>query len=471
MADSEVNEAPSAFASTRRPLISESTRLQREVERFTGKLETERRLSLLLDEDIRSAKQTFTARQLALKATYKQQKTNTRDQDRLHELETLLDLAKCHTNDLVTSNARLRDRVDSLRKGNLDTVTYARTVNQEIESLHSSVERVHTDSSKARRTDSVFQTRIYRLQDQYDSDRVNASLRVDSLEHEIREDRKRKKEIMRRLNLSIAQTHTELSESGQVAQHLHTKWLQKTRDKRREFGQYVGFIDDLRRGLGQMKDISGQDDYTQVVKTLLNAMERQREIQNHLIKLTEQIENIKGELKKSQSYISSDRQKEERVRGDKEERLNKANSQLRSVESSMEKGKETLKEVKEAISTLAEPVKLLKEMCIEVGVTPEITPGGLSNSDEFTLDTAGLHLLALEEALFKLAALLRVSRASTSEDSGMFFLTEKRFDRSINIASLLKDESLLTGEEENHALNPSEFRQRAERALGPNLPI
>lgn len=434
-------------------------------------METERRLSLLLDEDIRSAKQAFTTRQLALKATYQQQKTNTRDQERIHELETMLDLAKRHTNDLVTSNARLRDRVDSLRKGNLDTVTYARSVNREIESLHSSVERVHTDSSKARRTDSFFQTRIYRLQDQADSDRINASLRVDSLEQEIREDRKRKKEIMRRLNLSIAQTHTELSESGQVAQHLHAKWQQKAREKRKEFTQYVGFIDDLRRGLGQMKDISGLDDYNQVVSTLLNAMERQREIQNHLMKLTEQIENIKAELKVAQSYIAADRLKEEKATGDKEERLNRANSQLKSVQSCMEKGKETLKEVKEAVLTLAEPVKLLKEMCREVGVTPEITPGGLSASSDWTLDTAGLQLLSLEEALFKLAALLHLSRTVASEDSSLFFLTEKRFDRNINIAALLKDESLLTGEEENHALSPSEFRQRAERALGPSLPI
>lgn len=471
MAESEVSAAPSAFAATHRPSLSESARLQREVERFTGKLETERRLSLLLDEDIRSAKQTFDTRQLGLKATYRQQKVNARDQERLHELETVLDMAKRQLCDLVTNNSRLRDRVDSLRKGNLDTVTYARTVSHEIESLHSSVERVHTEKIKAGRTDSVFQTRIYRLQDQYDSDRINSSLRVDSLEQEIREDRKRKKEIMRRLNLSIAQTHTELSESGQVAQHLHSKWLQKTREKRKEFNQYMSFLESLRQGLGQMKDVSGLDDYEQVAKIFQNSMERQREIQNHLIKLTEQIETIKGELKHAQSYINANNSSVEKIREERELRMNSAKAQLRGVESSMEKGKETLKEVKEAVVTLVDPVRLLKEMCREVGVAPEITPGGLTSDEEFTLETAGLHLLSLEEALFKLAALLHISSSVHSDESNFFFLTEKRFDKTINITALLKDESLLTGEEENHPLNPSEFRQRAERALGHSLPI
>jgi chromosome segregation ATPase len=291
------------------------------------------------------------------------------------------------------------------------------------------------------------------------------------LEQEIREDRKRKKEIMRRLNLSIAQTHTELSESGQVAQHLHSKWLQKTREKRKEFNQYVGFLESLRQGLGQMKDVSGLDDYEQVAKIFQNSMERQREIQNHLIKLTEQIETIKGELKHAQSYINANNSSVEKIREERELRMNSAKAQLRSVESSMEKGKETLKEVKEAVVTLVDPVRLLKEMCREVGVAPEITPGGLTSDEEFTLETAGLHLLSLEEALFKLAALLHISSSVHSDDSNFFFLTEKRFDKTINITALLKDESLLTGEEENHPLNPSEFRQRAERALGHSLPI
>lgn len=470
MAETEVNAALSVSAPTHRQPVSESARLQRDVERFTGRLETERRLSLILDEDIRAAKEELRTRQLAIKDTYKQQKSNSRDQERVSELETLLDMAKRQTSDLVTSNVRLRSKVDSIRKGNLDSLTHSRATNQQIQSLQTSVETVHTDLVKARRTDSVFQTRIYRLQDQWESDRTNASMRVESLEREIREDRKQKKEIMRRLNLSIAQTHTELSESGQVTKNLYEKWVQRVQNKRKEFTEYLNFIEDIEKGLGQMKDISGLDDYDQVVRTMLNALERQREIQNHLIKLTEQIENIKAELKVAQNYIVMSNSREEKEKEEMESRIRTCKMTAANIENSTEKSTQALKEIRESILILSDPVRLLKGFCHEMDIIPEINPSGLSLDEEFTMDSAGLHLLALEEALTKLAGLLKTSKAVHSEDAGFTFLTEKRFDRgsrgSMDISSILKDETLLVGEEESHPLNPAEFRQRAERVLG-----
>jgi uncharacterized protein YoxC len=273
---------------------------------------------------------------------------------------------------------------------------------------------------------------------------------------------------MKKLSLSIAAGSTELSESGQVTKHLYEKWVKMAKDTRKEFDQYVSYVSDLKMGLEHMKETAGLDDYKQVVLSLLNSLERQREIQNHLIYLTEQVESIEKELKSSKEYIQAVHSKEETNAAVFLSKQTSVELKIRAIEQGVTRKRDTLQTLKDAVVSLRDPVSDLRNMCLSVDITTDIANKELPfDESDFNLNTAGLYLLQLEEMMSKLAVLLKKQKTGTTDGKFEFaFLTEKRFDQSMNIGSLLEDEALLVDSEESHPLTASEFRLRAEKVLG-----
>lgn len=433
---------------------SEAQRLERHAETFTQRLEKERRLGLQLDETVKSAIKVLQERQAAAKATLAQRQANARLQEQVDHFEGKLNRAKLELGDLAVTNRRLRAEIDSLRKGNVESLNSSLRLNSTLEQVQQTAATANKRACKSVLREQGARHRLLSLQDSRGLDQMGLTLRLHSLKGEIAEDRKARQALLQ--SLMNAPVSADMSESGLVAKHLCEKWLSLVKEKRREVDAYQRYVTDLSAGFAQMQAYSNIETLSSVVLSFLNSLERQREIQKHLVILSELMEEVAQELATARMYVERVSLTEHSHAAEFGRLQSTRSQQLQALHSQTDTQASTLSLVCKEVEVLQGPLHQLYQMAMSLDMKPRLSePVEFSETSDFTVETAPLYLVQLEELVEQLTSLLRVPLHSQATPE-----TPKALSLTLDTTNL----PLLS--EEDFPLSPVDFRKRAQRALG-----
>jgi len=442
----------SGLQSSRRE--SETQRLERHAETFTQRLEKERRLGLQLDETVKGAFKVLQERQAAVKATLAQRQANARLQEQVDHLELNLNRAKLELGDLAVTNRRLRTEIDSLRKGNVEGLNTSSRLTSTLEHVQQTAATANKRACKSVLREQGARHRLLSLQDSRGLDQMGLSLRLHSLKGEIAEDRKARQALLQ--SLMNAPVSADMSESGLVAKHLGEKWLSLVKDKRREVDAYQRYVTDISAGFTQMKAYSSIESLSSVVLSFLNSLERQREIQKHLVILSELMEEVAQELSTARLYVDRVSLAEHSHSAEFLSLQSSRSQQLQFLRSQVDTQASTLSLVCKEVEVLHGPLHALYQMAMSLDLKPRLCePVEFTETSDFTVETAPLYLVQMEELVEQLTAILRVPYHNHANPD-----TPKAHSLTLDTTNF----PLLS--EEDYPLSPVDFRKRAQKALG-----
>ncbi len=441
----------SVLQSTRRE--SETQRLERHAENFTQRLEKERRLGLQLDETVKGTLKLLQERQASVKATLAQRQVNARLQEQVDHLEGKLNRAKLELGDLAVTNRRFRAEIDSLRKGNVESLNSSLRLTSALDQTKQSADIANQRACKSVLREQGARHRLLSLQDSRGVNQMDLTLRLHSLKGEIEEDRKARQALLQRL--MNAPVSADMSESGLVAKHLYEKWQSLAKDKRREVDAYQRYIAELSAGFAQMQTYSNIESLPSMIMSFLNSLERQREIQKHLVILSELMEEVAQELATARLYVDRVTRTEYSQASEFHTLQSSRSQQIQFLRNQVDTRASTLALVSKEVEVLHGPLYQLYSITESLGLKPRLSePVEFNETSDFTVETAPLYLVQLEELTEILMSLVRVPSHIISSP-----VTPKPLSLTIDVTNL----PLLS--EEDHPLSPVDFHKRAQKAL------
>lgn len=433
---------------------TETHRLERHAETFTQRLEKERRLGLQLDETVKATAKRLQEKQAAVKSVLAQKQVNGRLQEQAVHLESKLNSAKLELGDLLVTNRRLRSEIDSLRKGNVESLNSSMRLTSVLEQVNKGAVEANKRACRSVLREQGARHRLLSLQDTRGAEQLGLTLRLKSLHGEIAEDRKARKELLQRL--MDAPVAADMSESGLVSKHLCEKWQSLVRDKRKELSTYQHYVAELKAGFDQMQTYSNIETLPGLVQSFLNFLERQREIHKHIVILSELIEEVSHELTTARLYIDSVTRTEHFQNAQFTELQNSRLQELESMHSAVDASTAKLALVTKEVEVLQGPLSDLYRVTQTLDLRPRLSdPVEFNESSEFTVDTAPLYLVQLEELTHQMTSLVRFAPLTPPSP-----MSPKPLSLTLDTANL----PVL--DEEDHPLSPIDFRRRAQQVLG-----
>ena len=376
-----------------------------EVETFVSKLERERKLSAQLDAYIVIAQTQVKSKRQALKRL--QSCRLTRD---IVLLEDTLDRAKVALSELLSENENLRQQADVLRKELRDYGTKSQSQRHVIQHLSTSSELVRNQSNQSLYGVEVLRTHISSLHSLHERRSYSPHTRMRSLEDQIREDKKRSKDVLKNLEQGMKVQKQEYTESAACLRSLQGKWSGKIKMKRNELQGYSDFIKNLQTGFRVLNETGADDDFGKIAGATVAALQRNKNLAMQLLTRTEETETIEKALAASRLLLAKRFESDSASDAEFSSQKNRLQKALLRLESEKSTAELRMHLIKESVSELA-PVLTDYEETLKQGEFPATFPKAREPFEAVELETVVEVLGGLEDATTQLATLLlRVNR-------------------------------------------------------------
>lgn len=437
------------------PIEPAAISLQRTAEAFTHMLEKERHTGNTLDERIKAAEQRLAESQSTMKSANTLKAGIYRSDEQVVVLELQLNRAKLVLSDLIVQNKRLREEIDSVRRGNLEGLNTSRRIGEELNSLKYTTEAARQRTCRSVASSTTTHSKLIRLQEAQDSALMDHSM--SSLRSRILEDRRVNREQFSAMLRTTPCVET--SENLQITTFLNEKWLKRVQQKRKEVEIYIKHIIDLSSGFNQMRHFSDIDQISDIVKAFMNAIERQQEIQQYLVTISEQIDALIIEQRSIAKVLKMEKQVEPTEMRDLREIKEKIATEIEDLKSKMKKIASKSVIFEREFEILQGPLRDIYEISKDFDV----------KSVNFATSGANLPLSSvtipqIEQILERIVAILHKNDPSVVRFHDFTLLKAKQFEQiPVNLAVIPQAE--VASEPSDEPLSLRSFRLRAQKAL------
>lgn len=438
----------------RLPFEPPALSLQRTAEVFTQRLETERRTAFSLDDRIRAAEVRLAEKQLGMKTANSLKAGNCKEEELLEALEWRLNRAKLDLGELIVQNRRLREEIDSVRRGNVENLNTSRRVGEELSGLKETTEAARQRTCRSVASSTTAHSKLLRLQEAREAGLLDLSL--SSLRSRVLEDRRLNREQLSAL-LSTAPC-SETSETAQVTSFLRSKWLTRVQSKRKEVESYLHHIQTLTLGFHNMQTFSNIDQIPHIVTAFLNAVERQQEIQQHLVTVSEQMDELRGEQIGIRRTLQAETQGETAEMRDWRERKEALWVEMAGMRAKMRKIAVKSGNLERELEVLQGPLREIDQIGRKLGLKAVIfTPPDTTKPLDSVL------FPEIEQIMERLVAIVHKNDLSAVHFQDFSLLQAKQFSTFPLLSELPQAEGSFEPSEE--PLTAQSFRLRAQKVL------
>lgn len=369
-------------------------------------------------------------------------------------LEARLNRAKWDLGELVVQNRRLREEIDAVRRGNGENLNSSRRLGRELNCLQETTEAARQRTSRSVASTTAAQTKLLRLQEAREAGLLDLSL--SSLRSRILQDRKEKKEQISAMMDSAPCRET--SESLPILSFLQQKWLRLVHSKRQEVHSYLQHLQSLSLAFTNMRNFSNIDQISDIVTAFLNAVERQQEIQQHLVTVSEQIDELRLEQVGISRVLQAEKQGETQEMREWREKKEKLWEEIASLRGKMRKIVVKTGNLEKELEVLQGPLGEIDRIGQELGLKAV-----LCTSPDTALPLDSALFPQIEQIMEQLVAIFHKNDLSAAHFCDFSLLTVKQFHTFPVISAVPQAEGPFEPSEE--PLSPHSFRTRAQKVL------
>lgn len=165
---------------------SETLRLQKEVDRFTSKLELEKRKLFIIDEQIKQVKSEFDERQDVITkikpSEFQSKKSNTK----FSQAKNSVNIERVALNQTKAKNLQLRKQIDSLRKELTSAQNECKRLNKSINRTKRDATTQHTDYVNGKRLAEETNNQIVALRAKHDEEKEKFENEIKKMQEKLK---------------------------------------------------------------------------------------------------------------------------------------------------------------------------------------------------------------------------------------------------------------------------------------------
>jgi len=423
-------------------LLAESdiSKLQRDLDNYTRKLEQEKRRLFGLEEAYNIVHKEHKDRKNKMDKMTSPSKAERKQLDtQIQNLQHQLEQALTKYNEVLAANQKLRDEVDVVRR---ERVTYSQ-VRRDMEDELVKVNYEITDQAQRhvqmQKTAEAMKEKILRLKEKNSHDQTTYLSEYDKLQQKYREDVINKRKDPRDRGLK----------SREKVENLDTQMLLKKRLQRIILSnkEKVKVIDQYRKNMAVIdeafrviQESSGITDIEEIMNTFIKSEEQNYSLFNYVNVLTQELDfleennkDLEGEIEMLERELS---QKQKQLEKPPEEEVER-----QKIKTIIDEKENYIHHVRDQLNTIRKP---LEEILKDLSQTKFCTINNLVIVDDFILNeqTIDYYLSIFEEMVNKMIPY--IAKVNDNKDyltTGLLLeeLNVKEFDKTKSSAINVKD--------------------------------
>jgi len=423
-------------------LLAESdiSKLQRDLDNYTRKLEQEKRRLFGLEEAYNIVHKEHKDRKNKMDKMTSPSKAERKQLDtQIQNLQHQLEQALTKYNEVLAANQKLRDEVDVVRR---ERVTYSQ-VRRDMEDELVKVNYEITDQAQRhvqmQKTAEAMKEKILRLKEKNSHDQTTYLSEYDKLQQKYREDVINKRKDPRDRGLK----------SREKVENLDTQMLLKKRLQRIILSnkEKVKVIDQYRKNMAVIdeafrviQESSGITDIEEIMNTFIKSEEQNYSLFNYVNVLTQELDfleennkDLEGEIEMLERELS---QKQKQLEKPAEEEVER-----QKIKTIIDEKENYIHHVRDQLNTIRKP---LEEILKDLSQTKFCTINNLVIVDDFILNeqTIDYYLSIFEEMVNKMIPY--IAKVNDNKDyltTGLLLeeLNVKEFDKTKSSAINVKD--------------------------------
>ncbi|CAG9314726.1 unnamed protein product [Blepharisma stoltei] len=432
------------------PLLqNEVQSLESEVEALTRKLEHERRQSTLLGKDLEEIKAMLNER--ISKNQYKsREKRKKQGDDKIKMLENELEREFKRLSELKSTNKKLQDKIDMLRK---DKGSLLKS-NQQLEIQLLSTTRLRKSASEVSvfnfNKDEINQGRIVKIQNSLSSTRNDYSQKISLLSSQLLEGKMSENRFLKGITVNFAEPTVNASELFQLSKNQAKVWKDSCIEINEKINSYMDFIKELNSGMETMTNQCKIDSFQEIVDLFVTTFDENTRLSQYMYELGEEIIIIQKEIEKYKDQISNFHKTRGFSESTKAEKIDQINKAYEETVKNIEAENDAYKKTQEIFQTLLNPISEIEKMLSGVGFTCR----------EFQLETDLSEINIIEECISTLLAI------SNEKNEGNKNLIGRNQSRSPLIRPLEIDiDAMADPDETSRFFTLDEIRNKASKAF------
>lgn len=437
----------------------EATRIQRDSETITHRLEVEKRIGFALDETIKELTKKLSAKQREVESTINWKKVEHKDQYKLKLLENNLGATKTKLSEIKSQNKNLRDQIELMRRNKRSTLMHTHSLLTEITKTSSTAALHASTAEKFKKREGHSRSRMMSMKDVIESDRNNFTDRLSHLESIIVADKKAHSDIIK--NFSQPDIKHEVTDGVRLIRMLAEKWLSKSKDKKKTLEKYREHTQIMIKAVGLMSEHSGIQDITNLAISVINSFDHTKDLEGYMIKIHESIGELEHELLVCNSRMNLMKNHKDFSETERSKILTTKSTSLVNVKLTVSSKSNQLVNIRTQLSVLKEPlISVIKDMnSLDIKTSTSMF---MEEDIELTERNFKPLINTLEETLTHFLISLKKMRNSSNPLLAMIDLDKiiAKDMKKTQIGSFL-DTEMQTFEDDHHILSSKEMRRRA----------
>lgn len=339
---------------------NENTRLQKQADGFTKKLEHEKRRQLMLEDQQKEKIKKVEEK----KKVVCELKPNTLDyQKRISEIkkiENTLDKSINKYNTIVNDNAKLKNKIDSLRHELAVANSAYKKLNESIlkkekNALKNSAERIK-DNTLAEETN----IQIHALRSKHNKDKSEFNSRLSELKGRIKEREEiRKSEERERSpkssNKKVIADKNLYFNPLEVLNLRIEKWKNSNNEKRKIIDQYIKNSKIIQDAFEQISSLTGYYNIDDIVSTFIKSENQNNQLYNFANNLSQEVEDLEAENRKLKNTIKELDEEENRKISRMSQEEIMASKELDEIKASIKSKKEQIHQFRQLCKRIQQP--------------------------------------------------------------------------------------------------------------------
>jgi hypothetical protein len=450
---------PTASVSNRSMIEPEVSRLQRDAENLTHRLEVEKRIGQALDETIKELSKKLTEKAKEVDAKINWKKEEQKEQKKVKSLENNLEASKIKLSELKTQNKELRDQIESMRRNKRNTMLQANQLEDEIERAKFEVASHSTKASKFTKIDIDTRSRILGMKVSMDQERSTYSEKLSQLESIIVADKRAQSEAIK--SISCSEGRREVTETTKLVKMLVEKWRKEAKEKRRALEKYRANIKKMNFALETMSSQSGISQISYLVNNIITSLDSIKDLETYIVKIHASISELEEELKTCLSQTKNLRESSTMSAAEKDGILSRKNRVLDEYTQSNSLKSKKLIKIRESFEIIKEVLLSILGKLKILGVEAELTKF-IDETLELNERNISSIMNLLDEKMTRFITLVKRLKNDPDADIAMLDLErlQSKAVREVTTLEIL-DKDTNEVEDINYPLTYEEMRRRA----------
>lgn len=437
----------------------EVTRIQRDSENITHRLEVERRIGFALDESIKELTKKLSEKQKQVESTINWKKLEQRDQHKLKLLENNLGVTKTKLSELKTHNKNLRDQIELMRRNKRSTLMHTHSLMTEIDRTSSTAALHATTTDRIMKLETRSRARMSSMKDLLEAERTTFTDKVSQLESILVADKKAQSDLIK--NFSQNDIKLEVTDGVRLIRMLAEKWQSKAKETRKVLDNYKDTMKKGYKAVQSMSDQSGIEDIQDLTHAVISAFDRTKDLEAYIIKIHENIQTIEHELDSCTSRMKLLKNSKHYSNSERSSVLSIKSKSLQDSKSSLEDKLNKLTFFRTHLSSLKDSILSILNYLTSLGIQPSFTK---FIDDETELNERNFKPLitTLEESLSSFLVILKKLKNDSRAQLAMIDLENisSKEIRETRLDTLIEPD-IKEVEDEYNIISTQEMRRRA----------